>query len=49
MEEQLCEALAQKTGAQIASLRFAGVHTEAVPIYDYLTFADDLRSGVHGP
>jgi muconolactone D-isomerase len=27
----------------------AGVHTEAVPIYDYLTFADDLRSGVHGP
>jgi nucleoside-diphosphate-sugar epimerase len=27
--EQLCDALAQKSGAQIASLRFAGVYTEA--------------------
>lgn len=27
--EQLCDALAQRTGAKIASLRFAGVHTEA--------------------
>lgn len=27
--EQLCDALAQKTGNQIASLRFAGVYTEA--------------------
>jgi nucleoside-diphosphate-sugar epimerase len=29
MGEQLCDALAQKTGAQIVSLRFAGVYTEA--------------------
>ena len=27
--EQLCEALALRTGAQVASLRFAGVYTEA--------------------
>ena len=27
----------------------AGVRTEAVPIYDYMTFADDLTAGVHGP
>jgi UDP-glucose 4-epimerase len=27
--EQLCDALAARTGAQIASLRFAGVYTEA--------------------
>jgi nucleoside-diphosphate-sugar epimerase len=27
--EQLCDALAQRTGAKIASLRFAGVYTEA--------------------
>lgn len=29
MGEKLCDALHQKTGAQIASLRFAGVYTEA--------------------
>jgi nucleoside-diphosphate-sugar epimerase len=29
MAEQLCDALAHKTGAQIASMRFAGVYTEA--------------------
>ena len=28
MGEQLCDALAEKTGAQIASLRLAGVYTE---------------------
>jgi nucleoside-diphosphate-sugar epimerase len=27
--ERLCDALAQKSGAQVASLRFAGVYTEA--------------------
>ena len=27
----------------------AGVRTEAVPIYDYRTFADDRTAGVHGP
>jgi muconolactone delta-isomerase len=27
----------------------AGVKTEALPIYDYATFAGDLDSGVHGP
>ena len=27
--ENLCDALAQKSGAQVASLRFAGVYTEA--------------------
>jgi nucleoside-diphosphate-sugar epimerase len=27
--EKLCDALSQKTGAQVASLRFAGVYTEA--------------------
>jgi nucleoside-diphosphate-sugar epimerase len=27
--EKLCEALSQKTGAQVASLRFAGIYTEA--------------------
>jgi muconolactone delta-isomerase len=26
-----------------------GVHTEAMPIYDYATFAADLEAGVHGP
>ena len=26
----------------------AGVMTEAWPIYDYRTFADDLRAGAHG-
>jgi muconolactone D-isomerase len=26
-----------------------GVHTEALPIYDYETFAGDLEGGVHGP
>jgi muconolactone delta-isomerase len=26
-----------------------GVRTEAVPIYDYTTFAEDLKGGVHGP
>jgi muconolactone delta-isomerase len=26
-----------------------GVTTEAWPIYDYTTFADDLNQGVHGP
>ena len=26
-----------------------GVKTEALPIYDYATFADDLNQGVHGP
>ena len=26
-----------------------GVLTEALPIYDYETFAEDLDSGVHGP
>jgi nucleoside-diphosphate-sugar epimerase len=29
MGEQLCDALARRTGTQIASLRFAGVYTEA--------------------
>ncbi|MDQ3850710.1 MAG: muconolactone Delta-isomerase family protein [Actinomycetota bacterium] len=27
----------------------AGVRTEALPIYEYSTFADDLGQGVHGP
>jgi muconolactone delta-isomerase len=27
----------------------AGVRTEALPIYDYRTFAEDLDAGVHGP
>jgi UDP-glucose 4-epimerase len=27
--EKLCDALAHKTGAQIASLRFSGIYTEA--------------------
>ena len=27
----------------------AGVVTEALPIYDYGTFAVDLGAGVHGP
>jgi muconolactone delta-isomerase len=27
----------------------AGVQTEVLPIYDYTTFAEDLRGGVHGP
>jgi nucleoside-diphosphate-sugar epimerase len=27
--EKLCDALRQKTGAQVASLRFAGIYTEA--------------------
>ncbi len=27
----------------------AGVRTEALPIYEYTTFADDLNAGVHGP
>jgi muconolactone delta-isomerase len=26
----------------------AGVKTEAFPIYDYKTFAEDLESGAHG-
>ena len=26
-----------------------GVVTEALPIYDYETFASDLKEGVHGP
>ena len=26
-----------------------GVRTEALPIYDYETFASDLNEGVHGP
>jgi muconolactone D-isomerase len=26
-----------------------GVRTEALPIYDYETFANDLGEGVHGP
>ena len=26
-----------------------GVHTEALPIYDYETFASDLNEGVHVP
>jgi muconolactone delta-isomerase len=26
----------------------AGVSTEALPIYDYTTFAEDLNQGVHG-
>ena len=26
-----------------------GVRTEALPIYDYETFAADLEGGVHGP
>jgi muconolactone delta-isomerase len=26
-----------------------GVHTEALPIYDYETFASDLDEGAHGP
>jgi muconolactone delta-isomerase len=25
-----------------------GIHTEAFPIYDYATFAEDLAAGVHG-
>ena len=25
-----------------------GITTEALPIYDYATFAEDLNSGVHG-
>jgi muconolactone D-isomerase len=27
----------------------AGVRTEALPIYDYKTFAQDLEDGAHGP
>ena len=26
-----------------------GMKTEALPIYDYATFAEDLSAGVHGP
>ena len=26
----------------------AGVKTEALPIYDYATFAEDLNAGAHG-
>ena len=26
----------------------SGVSTEALPIYDYVTFAQDLNDGVHG-
>jgi muconolactone delta-isomerase len=26
-----------------------GMRTEALPIYDYATFAEDLNAGAHGP
>ncbi|MEA2299424.1 MAG: hypothetical protein QOF77_2360 [Solirubrobacteraceae bacterium] len=44
--EELDAALA---GLPIIREMGAGVRTEALPIYDYATFAEDLNQGVHGP
>ena len=44
--EDLDRALA---GLPIVREMGPGVKTEALPIYDYATFAEDLNSGVHGP
>jgi len=44
--EDLDRALA---GLPIVREMGPGVKTEALPIYDYATFAGDLDSGVHGP
>ena len=44
--EDLDRALA---GLPIIREMGGGVRTEALPIYDYRTFADDLNQGVHGP
>ena len=44
--EDLDRALA---GLPIIREMGAGVKTEALPIYDYATFAGDLNEGVHGP
>ena len=43
--EDLDRALA---GLPIIREMGAGVRTEALPIYEYETFAADLDSGVHG-
>ena len=43
--EDLDRALA---GLPIIREMGPGVKTEAVPIYDYATFAEDLNSGAHG-
>jgi muconolactone delta-isomerase len=44
--EDLDRALA---GLPIIREMGGGVLTEALPIYDYATFASDLNEGVHGP
>jgi muconolactone D-isomerase len=44
--EELDRALG---GLPIVREMGAGVKTEALPIYEYETFAGDLNSGVHGP
>jgi muconolactone delta-isomerase len=44
--EDLDRALA---GLPIIREMGGGVLTEALPIYDYATFASDLEAGVHGP
>jgi muconolactone delta-isomerase len=43
--EELDGALA---GLPIIREMGSGVRTEALPIYDYAAFADDLNRGVHG-
>lgn len=44
--EELDAALA---GLPIIREMGSGVKTEALPIYDYAVFAEDLNRGVHGP
>lgn len=44
--EDLDRALA---GLPIIREMGSGVRTEALPIYDYEVFAEDLDAGVHGP
>jgi muconolactone delta-isomerase len=44
--EDLDRALA---GLPIIREMGPGMKTEALPIYDYKTFAEDLNSGAHGP
>jgi muconolactone delta-isomerase len=44
--EELDAALA---GLPIIREMGNGVKTEALPIYDYAVFAEDLNRGVHGP
>jgi muconolactone delta-isomerase len=44
--EDLDRALA---GLPIVREMGPGVKTEALPLYDYATFVEDLNSGAHGP